>query len=297
MAKIGEELILKYSQNFLKSKNLVVKILELSSISSQDLVLEIGPGRGIITEELAKRAREVVAIEKDKGLFLFLREKFKNNPKIKIFNADFLKYQLPKSPYKIFSNIPFFITGEIIKKITFIKPGEKNFLEEAYLIVQKEAAKKFVGQPYAKRNQMTSLFLKPWFELKVIYHFKKTDFYPTPKVNVVLMKIKKRDNPLIEEKQAQIYRDFIVYSFTQFKLNLKNTFKKIFTYEQFKRLSYNLKLENSLSPTDLTFEQWLGLFECFLTKVDESKKSLVIGAENRLKNQQSHLHKIHRTRL
>jgi len=144
---------------------------------------------------------------------------------------------------------------------------------------------------------MTSLFLKPWFELRIIYHFKKTDFYPTPKVNVVLMKIKKRDNPLIEEKQAQIYRDFIVYSFTQFKLNLKNTFKKIFTYEQFKRLSYNLKLENSLSPTDLTFEQWLGLFECFLTKVDESKKSLVIGAENRLKNQQNHLHKIHRTRL
>jgi 23S rRNA (adenine-N6)-dimethyltransferase len=291
-----EKILLKYSQNFLKSKNLVVKILELSSIGPQDLVLEIGPGKGIITEELARRAREVVAIEKDKGLFLFLKEKFKNNPKIKILNIDFLKFQLPKSPYKIFSNIPFFITGEIIKKITFVKSGEKNFLEEAYLIVQKEAAKKFVGQPYAKRNQMVSLFLKPWFELRVIYHFKKTDFYPIPKVNVVLMKIKKRDNPLIEEKQAQIYRDFIVYGFTHFKSNLKNTFKKIFTYEQFKRLSYNLKLENSLLPTDLTFEQWLGLFECFLTRVNESKKSLVIGTENRLKRQQNHLRKIHRTR-
>ena len=294
---MGEELILKYSQNFLKSKNLVVKILELSSISSQDLVLEIGPGRGIITEELAKRAREVVAIEKDKGLFLFLREKFKNNPKIKIFNADFLKYQLPKSPYKIFSNIPFFITGEIIKKITFIKPGEKNFLEEAYLIVQKEAAKKFVGQPYAKRNQMTSLFLKPWFKLGVIYHFKKTDFYPTPKVNVVLMKIKKRDNPLIDESQAQIYRDFVVYGFTQWKSNLKRAFKKIFTYKQFKKLSYDLKIDKSTLLTDLTFEQWLELFKCFLTKVDIFKKSLVTGAENKLKKQQKHLHKIHRTRF
>ena len=294
---MGEELLLKYSQNFLKSKNLVVKILELSSIGPQDLVLEIGSGKGIITEELVKRARKVIAIEKDKGLFFFLREKFKNNPKIKILNTDFLKFQLPKFPYKIFSNIPFFITGEIIKKITFVKSGEKNFLEEAYLIVQKEAAKKFVGQPYAKRNQMVSLFLKPWFELRTIYHFKKTDFYPIPKVNVVLMKIKKRGNPLIEEKQTQIYRDFIVYGFTHFKSNLKNTFKKIFTYEQFKRLSYNLKIEKSLLPTDLTFEQWLGLFECFLTKVDESKKSLVIGAENRLKKQQSHLQKIHRTRI
>jgi 16S rRNA A1518/A1519 N6-dimethyltransferase RsmA/KsgA/DIM1 with predicted DNA glycosylase/AP lyase activity len=66
-----EKILLKYSQNFLKSKNLVVKILELSSIGPQDLVLEIGPGKGIITEELARRAREVVAIEKDKDLFYF----------------------------------------------------------------------------------------------------------------------------------------------------------------------------------------------------------------------------------
>jgi 23S rRNA (adenine-N6)-dimethyltransferase len=168
-----EKILLKYSQNFLKSKNLVVKILELSSIGPQDLVLEIGPGKGIITEELARRAREVVAIEKDKDLFLFLKEKFKNNPKIKILNTDFLKFQLPKFPYKIFSNIPFFITGEIIKKNHLCKIWRKKFLEEAYLIVQKEAAKKFVGQPYAKRNQMVSLFLKPWFELRVIYHFKK----------------------------------------------------------------------------------------------------------------------------
>jgi len=289
--------LLKYSQNFLRNKKVVLKLLQLSSIVSNDLVLEIGPGKGIITEELAKLARKVIAIEKDKSFFLFLKEKFKNNPRIEILNMDFLDYQLPKYPYKIFSNIPFFATGEIIKKITLLKNGEKNFLEEAYLIVQKEAAKKFVGQPYAKRNQMTSLFLKPWFKLGVIYHFKKTDFYPTPKVNVVLMKIKKRDNPLIDESQAQIYRDFVVYGFTQWKSNLKRAFKKIFTYKQFKKLSYDLKIDKSTLLTDLTFEQWLELFKCFLTKVDIFKKSLVTGAENKLKKQQKHLHKIHRTRF
>jgi len=147
-----EKILLKYSQNFLKSKNLVVKILELSSIGPQDLVLEIGPGKGIITEELARRAREVVAIEKDKGLFLFLKEKFKNNPKIKILNIDFLKFQLPKFPYKIFSNIPFFITGEIIKKNHFYKTWRKKFFRRGLFNYPKRSSKKICWPALCKKK-------------------------------------------------------------------------------------------------------------------------------------------------
>lgn len=284
---------IQYSQNFLKSKKIVEHLIKKSSINLKDIVYEIGPGRGVITQELAKRCKKVIAIEKDKQLFNYLRGRFKNNSKIEIKYGDFLHYPLPKEEcYKVFSNIPFNITAEIIHKLT----SAKNPSEDIYLFVQKEAAKKFIGFPYAKKTQMEALFLKPWFDLKVLYHFKRTDFEPLPRVDIVFLRIKKRQQPLINKNQSQDYRDFIVYGFSQWKPTLREGFKKIFTKTQFKKLSKDLKIPYNVTPAQLNFDQWYKLFQYFLIGVSENKKKKIFGAENILKNQQKNLQKIHRTR-
>ncbi|NCO32095.1 23S ribosomal RNA methyltransferase Erm [bacterium] len=283
--------LIKYSQNFLKSPNLVKKLLNEAIIGVNDIVYEIGPGKGIITEELARRCSRVIAIEIDKNLFKNLIQKFKSNPKIKIILGDFLKYRLPlKGNYKVFTAIPYNITTQIVQKLT----NNSNPPQDIYLIIQKEAAIRFAGFPYGE-EKLYSLLLKPLFEIKILHYLKRIDFYPVPKVDSVLLRIKKREE-LISKENIQLYKDFIIYGFSRWGPNLFKSFKHIFTYKQFKRLANDLGFNKTAKPRDLIFEQWLKLFEFFLTNVIPEKREIVKGWGKRLETQQSHLQKIHRTR-
>ncbi|MFH1946557.1 MAG: 23S ribosomal RNA methyltransferase Erm [Candidatus Magasanikbacteria bacterium] len=282
---------LSHSQNFLKSQKLVESLVRKSGINFSDIVYEIGPGKGIITQELSKKCKQVVAIETDKNLHADLLKKFGKNTKVKIILHDFLTFNLPKEEYKIFSNIPFNLTADIISKIT----KTDTLPIDTFLIIQREAALKFSGQPYYKESQY-SLLLKPIFELKIIAKLRKSDFQPQPKVDTVLLQIKKRKKPLVEKNQIQLYKDFIVYAFNQWKPTLKKSLRNIFSGIQYNKLSYNLNFHKNSKPTDLKFEQWMGMFEYFIKGVSEEKKRIAFGSEQKLKQQQSKLQKIHRTR-
>lgn len=249
---------IKYSQNFLKNRTLVAKLVQKSSIGNGDVVYEIGAGKGIITAELLKKAGKVVIFEIDKNLSNWLRKSFKNN-NLTIINSNFLTYKLPTIPYKLFSNIPFNITADIFKKIVY----PASSLAEGYLIIQKEAAKKFIGKPYAARNSQMAILAKPFFDIKVVYEFKRNDFYPRPKVNSVLIKIRKKEKPLIDIKNVNDFQDFVVYTFNK---------KKVATF---------------------TLQKWIFLFDRYLRKEDFYAK----GAFNKQEKEQSRLQKIHRTRV
>jgi 23S rRNA (adenine-N6)-dimethyltransferase len=257
------------AQNFLRDPCLVASLVSTSGIVSTDVVYEIGPGEGIITEELAKTAGRVVAIEKDPTLVEKLRERFKNVQVVEVHQADFLRYDIKETDYKIFSNIPFNITSSIVRKILYAKHPPR----EAYLLMQKEAAEKFSGIP--KETQF-SVLIKPWFRLNIIRQFRRTDFEPVPDADVVLLNVKRRDNPLVSPRNAAIYREFVKYGFGPWKRNLKITYKRVFTYKQWKSLSRDLCFPLRATPTQLTFEQWIGLFECFLAQVPDFKKTIIL---------------------
>ena len=280
-----------YSQNFTVNPLLVANLIEQSSLTKEDVVYEVGSGTGIITAELAKRCKKVVAIEIDKNLARKLQTKFINVPNVEVREGDFLLYPLTEQKYKVFSNIPFNITAAIVKKLT----EAKNLPIDIFLFVQHDAAKKFLGSPNAKETQL-SLLLKPIFELSITHQFKRNDFRPIPNVDIVLLRIKKREKPMVEQQNEKLYRDFIVYSFNAWKPNLKEGLKKIFTDHQFLRLAKELDFLSSAKPTDLNFSQWVGLFNFFTKGVDIGKKLLIRGSEDKLRNQQTKLDKIHRTR-
>lgn len=252
------------AQNFITRICLVDSLVDTSSIGPDDIVYEIGPGTGILTKALAKNAKKVIAIEKDQDLYMKLKKKFEHDHNVMLHNADFLRFTINNSCYKVVANIPFNITSAIMKKIIYAP----NPPAEAYLIIQKEAAEKFIGLP---KTTQFSVLVKPWFRLRIMKYFKRTDFSPVPNVDVVMLHIKKRSPPLAAPKDRLLYERFIAHGFNAWKKNVKQNFKRTFTYAQWKRLSRDLAFPFHARPSELRFRQWLGLFEFFKIFIDSNK--------------------------
>jgi 23S rRNA (adenine-N6)-dimethyltransferase len=280
---------LSYSQNFLRDRELVEKLVQKSSLISNDVVLEIGPGKGIITSILAKHSKNVLAVEADKDLYTELKEKFISFPNVEIYYKNFLDFPLPKHEYKVFSNIPFNITADIIKKLL----DNANSPADSYLIVQKEAAEKYGG---FKSETLFSVLHKPWFVFSKVYEFQRSDFSPRPAVDTVLFKIEKLERPLVENRNAEAFRDFVAFGFSSMKVNLKKGYTNVFGHVQFLRLATDHGFDASAKPTDLTFKQWLGIFDYFSKNVESFRQAKTKGAYAKLVTQQKSLQKIHRTR-
>jgi 16S rRNA A1518/A1519 N6-dimethyltransferase RsmA/KsgA/DIM1 with predicted DNA glycosylase/AP lyase activity len=254
------------AQNFLRSPKLVRRLVRMSKIGLSDTVYEIGPGKGIITAALANVAGQVIAIEKDPELVRHLRKRFCAVENVEIVERDFLNYsfhtctgvigrkQVPE--YKMFANIPYNHTSQIVRTIL----QERSSLSEAYLILQKEAARKFSGSP---RETLFSILVKPFFDFKVLAQLDRADFWPIPNVDSVLLSIKRRATPLIEAQDTALYREFVQYGFGRWKPNLKSTFKAVFTYRQWKHLACELHFPLKATPTQLSIEQWVGLYSRF----------------------------------
>jgi len=266
-----------HSQNFLKDQPLVAALLKKTNICSNDLVLEIGPGTGVITGQLCKRAKYVVAVEKDHELYSKLQiilglkplnhltmSQFDN---LRIKKSDIMSYALPTCDYKVFANIPFNYTADIVRKLLF----DKHSPVDAYLFMQKEAAYRFVGQP---NTTLMSLKIAPLYSTEIIHQFKCTDFLPVPSVDVVLVHFKKRDPPLLASLELQKFLNFVEFSFKQ--SSFKKLMGKLFTRTQRKRLEQELKFNVQGDRGDLSFYQWQKLFQFFQSHASEVKHFALI---------------------
>ncbi|MCL1951482.1 MAG: rRNA adenine N(6)-methyltransferase family protein [Oscillospiraceae bacterium] len=185
MSKQNHRSALRCSQNFLTSGQVIRRIAGLAALDKQDHVIEIGPGKGHITGALLARCGQVTAVELDPELHAYLRTKFAGAPNLRLVRGDFLALPLPKGPYKVFANIPFSRTTDIVRKL-MLGPRPP---EEIWLVMEKGAAKRFLGLP---RESLASLSLKPWFEGEVRYHFRREDFHPMPAADAVLLHLKRR---------------------------------------------------------------------------------------------------------
>jgi 23S rRNA (adenine-N6)-dimethyltransferase len=220
----------------------------------------------------------VIAFETDKRRYLECKEKFINQDRFELYLDDFLIWEIPpQQRYKVFSNIPFSHTADIINKLLH----GTNPPEDCYLIIQKEAAEKYAGFPV---DTLASLLIKPLFWADIIYHFNRNDFRPVPSVDIALLHIEQRASNLIPEWQYELYRNFVIFLRQGKNRTIKKAFKQMFTYTQQKRLSKILNIDFRSSPTSLSFVQYLGIFQFYL---DCSKKStpLTNGMENKQRKQ------------
>lgn len=196
----------RLSQNFLYNRKLVKKLVRQSSIGSNDLVVEIGPGKGIITQELLAVAGRVIAVEIDRELSRYLRRRFISESNFQLVQSDFLKLPLPLAPYKVFANTPLAIEGQVVRKLL----NDNNPPQDSYLVARIEVAKRWAGISY--RGQF-SVSWRPWFDFSLVHKFQRQDFTPKPKVASVMLRIKRRDNPLLPWSQKWDYQRFIENQF------------------------------------------------------------------------------------
>lgn len=246
----------RFSQNFIENRERVKEFLEKSEIKSGDFVIEIGPGRGVITNILLRHGCAVQAVEVDNELAEKLKERFSADPKFSLFTGDFKNFKLPKVPYKIFCNIPFSQTSEILKKLSNYKTAPTH----AYMIVQVEAARRFAGLPYV-RDSLTSVSLKPDFEFEIMGEFEKTDFFPIPNVDIIMFSMKKKVLRVFEDQELKNYRKFTEAVFEGHGVNIKQKLMNIFTFPQIQRIAKELKFKYEDRPSDLRFSQYVKLWE------------------------------------
>ena len=284
---------IKYSQNFLKDKGLIKSLLEKSTINKEDVVYEIGAGQGIITEELLKKSGKVIAFEIDENLYNKLVQRFNNENSLELKLGNFLTNHLPNQPYKVFSNIPFNITSAIVKKLTLAD----NPPNDAYLIIQKEAANKFIGKPEDKSNSLLSILIRSQFNITIFHRFNRNDFFPRPSIDVVMLQIQKYNKPLVSAQDRLLFFDFVTYAYSQFKPNILKGLSAVMNENNIIGIARLEGFTVTSKPSQLELDNWIALFQSFKENLNERQKGKIAGAYRNLQEQQENLQKIHRTRV
>lgn len=238
----------EYSQVFLRSPRLVAELIGHSNIRKNDLVLDIGAGSGIIASILAGRCKTVYAIEPEPRVAETLRQNTARFTNVKVIQADILRYPLPPGPFKVFSNIPFHLSSPIVKQLTLVPNPPKSI----YLIVQKQFANKLLANDKHFTSQLGAQ-LAPWWSVRIRKPLRKTDFWPHPAVDTVLLEIKQRAEPLLPAAVAAQYREFITTAFE--------------TPGFYKKLPLaKTAINPEFTPSQLTAEQWASLYNSTLSK-------------------------------
>ncbi|MDX1608364.1 MAG: rRNA adenine dimethyltransferase family protein, partial [Candidatus Spechtbacterales bacterium] len=181
-------------QNFLTDKGVVNALVEAAEVTEEDVVLEAGPGTGTITKELAKIAKEVLAVEKDENMIRILQEELADFENIDIIHQDILKLEIKNSDYKIVAAPPYYLTGRMFR----------YFLEEANakpsliaVIIQKEVAEKICAQP--PQMNLPAISVQLYGEPQIIRKVPKNAFWPVPDVDSAILVVKNITKPALNE--------------------------------------------------------------------------------------------------
>lgn len=232
-----------YSQYFLRSPNLIKELVGHSSIKKTDVVYDIGAGSGVISSVLAGRSKSVVAVEFEPRMAQKLRENMEKYPNVQVLEGDFLTIPLPKTPYKIFSNIPFHLSSPIVRRLA----EADNPPAATYFVVQKQFANKLLPSSDRFTGQL-GMLIGPIFAVKIRRPLRRTDFWPHPNVDTVLLEMIRRDVPLIPETQLPAYRKFVTDCFADPKVFVKMP-----------RTAMGLPAD--IKPSQMKLLQWIELFK------------------------------------
>lgn len=184
-----------------------------------------------------------------------LRTSFLTDNRVEIVRTDFLRFRLPHVAYKVVGNIPFNRTAAIVRRLTQADAPP----QDAYLLVQSEAAERFAGSPFS-RETLSSLLLKPWWQAEIVRRLRRADFDPPPSVDAVALWLARRTRPLVERSQGADYRRFIRTCFGRDGHSIRRCLRSEFTRKQIHRLSRDLRFDSSGPTSGLTFDHWLALF-------------------------------------
>jgi len=257
LKKYGIKPFKGWGQNFLINEGILKKIIKAADLEQNDYILEIGPGIGTLTKELAQKARKVVAVEKDRKMMQILKETLRDSKNIEIINADALKiipeFLFQKNNYKVVANLPYNIASAVIRK--FLE--SENPPKEMILMVQKEVAQRIC----AKVPDMNILAISVQFysEPKILFYVSKNYFWPKPKVDGAIIKLETKNRKRKIDKN--LFFKIVKAGFSQPRKQILNNLSKVLKLDKEKTKIWLKKCdikENQRAET-LKIKDWLKL--------------------------------------
>lgn len=214
-------------QNFLTNPNVCPRMAQMSGASDRVGVIEVGPGAGVLTAELAKISHKVVAIELDKRLLPVLDETLAEYKNIKVINDDIMKIDLrkvindefPNGDVVICANLPYYITSPVIMRLL----EERLPIQSITVMVQKEAAERICALPGTRESGAISAAVHYYSEPEILFKVSKGSFIPAPKVDSAVIKLNVLKQPIVSVDNEKLFFKIIKASFMQRRKNLSNS--------------------------------------------------------------------------
>ena len=216
---IKKKMKIKLGQNFLIDPRTAEREIRYAEVNKEDTVLEIGPGNGIITQKLAEKAKQVIAIEIDKNLILELKPKLPENVELIQGDAVKIDFNKLKKFNKIVSNLPYQISSPIIFKIL------ENEFKVAILILQKEFAERLTAEPNTKKYSRLTVNAYYKYKTKILEYIPRSVFKPVPRVDSCIVELKPRNRPPFILNDEKIFFELTKRLFNNRRKKIKNTLK------------------------------------------------------------------------
>jgi len=198
----------KWGQHFLTDKNILKKVIKTAEIGKEDVVLEVGPGLGEMTQVLAQEARKVIAVEIDARLVEVLRNKLADTPNVEILQGDILKFDVrkhlgsEKRPVKVVANLPYQISTPLL--FHFI--NSKDLFSALILMLQREVAERMVAPPGKKAYGPLSVLVQSVADISICFIVKPSAFFPPPEVESAVIRLSWKERPMIAPEQEEGFR-------------------------------------------------------------------------------------------
>ena len=261
----------KFGQNFLIDTHVLDKIIQSANITEDDMVLEIGPGIGTMTQYLAQAAGKVIAVEIDKNLIPILEDTLSGYDNVRVINEDVLKLDLKKiadeenngKPVKVVANLPYYITTPIIMGLF-----ESHVpVDSITVMVQKEVADRMQTGPGSKDYGALSLAVQYYAKPEIVANVPPNCFMPRPKVGSAVIRLTRHQNPPVTAKDEKLMFRIIRASFNQRRKTLANGLKNSqelnYTKEQVESAITECGLPLNIRGEALTLEQFAKLSDIF----------------------------------
>ncbi len=267
-ARYSREKRAKYGQNYIKNPALARRLLALCDFDRSMPCFEIGSGRGIFTKELIKHAKHIYSIDIDKENIDYLNDTLKEKVvtgKLVLFAEDALLFDLKfmcpllkHGEYNLFGNIPYNISTKLVKRYLLKKPMP----EKACLTVQKEFAKRLLGKRKEKHEGLLHILLDSFYEMKIIYEYKREDFSPTPSVDSVLMLFKlKSDVPQVVLQNFGGYKNILSAAYRQPIKSIERFLRDKIPASKIQKLADRYKFKLKDKCTKINAKQWMRIFQ------------------------------------
>ena len=242
-------------QNFLTDKNIINKIIKIGNIDKNKEVMEIGPGYGNLTEGIiSMNPKNVLAIEKDKKLSIFLKEKFQNTNILKVINEDILsiiKYKKNKNNLLVFGNLPYNVSTQILASLITLKKWPPWY-DLLVFMFQKEVANRIIAKPNTKDFSRLTVLTNWRLEVKKHFDVSKNSFFPKPKVDSTILSFKPKKNNLYNLENPKNLEKITQILFSNRRKMINKNLRKIFKEKLF--LLKKLNIDLNKRPEELNNE-------------------------------------------